>query len=709
MLAAIQQQMIEDGLTAESLNGLEINGVAVLDDTPWMTIIEQLIRAGYDVAAFFDTLGWSVVYGPTNKDGIPSSVQLVRNQPTGYGGYQPYTGSNWGRGSTPKSGGGSGGGSKEPKREEWKSDFDWLYNLLEDITELERDQKKLQEEQNKILTVGDTSTGRDLYENLIKQLANLELQRQYQSTVQGYRRREMDEFMGVNSAYSRYFRFNDRDQTLEIDWDAINNIGDKETYDKVKELVSEAEKIQDKMDDAEDSVRDVEKQIRDLQNIWREEYADFEQRVLDALVNSYQRIIDNYSDLHNTITDSNNDILEALEREIDLERQIRDNTRTEDEITDAEARLAFLRRDTTGGNQVEILNAQQGLDDTRQAYEDTLVDQAIQRLSQDNQDAALQREKQIELMQAQLDYSVLNGEFNDDVSQLLHEAMGADGQLLTDSNLYSLLQQEESWSAMSEVDKAIWEDELNNTFKEVSAFLLKEKSETDGTFAEAIQSEIAAQGGTLDASLQNGLYGIGMSIGSMSQSMDHVTETYDNAVSGLRDANSALANANAALAGMKAENDSLKAAISSISSAQSRNSDSSAYWSRQKDLQHQIVNDLSTAGALQEKFKFKKYATGGLNTSTGMAWLDGTPSKPEYVLNALQTEAFLKLANVLPNIFNNDSGTTNNLGTNMYLDFTINVDSLSNDYDVDQLVDRVKDDIYNAASYRNINVVNFLR
>jgi len=63
----------------------------------------------------------------------------------------------------------------------------------------------------------------------------------------------------------------------------------------------------------------------------------------------------------------------------------------------------------------------------------------------------------------------------------------------------------------------------------------------------------------------------------------------------------------------------------------------------------------------------------------------------------------------LPNIFNNDSGTTNNLGTNMYLDFTINVDSLSNNYDVDQLVDRVKNDIYNAASYRNINVVNFLR
>ena len=707
MLAAIQQQMIDDGLTAESLNGLEINGVAVLDDTPWMSIVEQLIKAGYDVAAFFDTLGWSVVYGPTNKDGIPSSVQLVRNQPTGYGGYQPYTGSNWGRGNQPKSGSNK---SNEPKREEWKSDFDWLYNLLEDITELERAQKKLQEEQNKILELGDASTGKDLYENLVKQLANLELQRRYQSTVQNYRRREMDEFMGVNSAYSRYFRFNDRDQTLEIDWNAINNIGDKETYDKVKELVGEAEKIQDKMDDAEDSVRDVEKQIRDLQNIWREEYADFEQRVLDALISSYQKVIDNYSDLHNTITDSNNEILEALEREIDLERQIRDNTQTEDEISNSEARLAFLRRDTTGGNQVDILSAQRALDESRQNYEDSLVDQAIQRLSQDNQDAAVQREKQIELMQAQLDYSVLNGEFNDDVSQLLHEAMGADGQLLTNSNLYELLQQEESWSAMSDVDREIWEDELNSTFKEVSAFLLKEKSEADGSFAAAIQDEIAAQGGTLDYTLRDGLYGIGMSIGDMSQSMNHVTETYAAANGALADANAGLREANAALANMKAENESLKAAISALNNKQQ-------YDYRGIPMQYSPGNSSTYVGTGtglssydSELLKIKKrYATGGLNTSSGPAWLDGTPSKPEYVLNALQTDAFLKLADVLPNMFNNGNITTSSLGTNMYLDFTINVDSLSNDYDVDQLVDRVKEDIYNAASYRNVNVVNFLR
>jgi hypothetical protein len=36
----------------------------------------------------------------------------------------------------------------------------------------------------------------------------------------------------------------------------------------------------------------------------------------------------------------------------------------------------------------------------------------------------------------------------------------------------------------------------------------------------------------------------------------------------------------------------------------------------------------------------------------GFAWLDGTPSEPEYVLNARQTDAFLKLADVLPAAMN---------------------------------------------------------
>jgi hypothetical protein len=38
--------------------------------------------------------------------------------------------------------------------------------------------------------------------------------------------------------------------------------------------------------------------------------------------------------------------------------------------------------------------------------------------------------------------------------------------------------------------------------------------------------------------------------------------------------------------------------------------------------------------------KFKQYKTGGLADFTGPAWLDGTKSKPEYILNAEQTKSF---------------------------------------------------------------------
>jgi len=44
-------------------------------------------------------------------------------------------------------------------------------------------------------------------------------------------------------------------------------------------------------------------------------------------------------------------------------------------------------------------------------------------------------------------------------------------------------------------------------------------------------------------------------------------------------------------------------------------------------------------------------------------------------------------------------------GGDVYVDVNINVDHIENDYDVDRLVDRVKDDIYTASTYRNLNVI----
>jgi hypothetical protein len=45
--------------------------------------------------------------------------------------------------------------------------------------------------------------------------------------------------------------------------------------------------------------------------------------------------------------------------------------------------------------------------------------------------------------------------------------------------------------------------------------------------------------------------------------------------------------------------------------------------------------------------KLNKYKKGGLVQSTGLAWLDGTSNRPEYVLNAKQTEGYLELQKLL--------------------------------------------------------------
>ena len=89
--------------------------------------------------------------------------------------------------------------------------------------------------------------------------------------------------------------------------------------------------------------------------------------------------------------------------------------------------------------------------------------------------------------------------------------------------------------------------------------------------------------------------------------------------------------------------------------------------------------------------------------------LHGTVKEPEYVLNARQTEGFLKLAEVLPQFAGNNGNLTNNSFGSSYFNVSVNVDNISSDYDVDRMVDRIKEKLYDDASYRNVNTLSFMR
>jgi hypothetical protein len=106
--------------------------------------------------------------------------------------------------------------------------------------------------------------------------------------------------------------------------------------------------------------------------------------------------------------------------------------------------------------------------------------------------------------------------------------------------------------------------------------------------------------------------------------------------------------------------------------------------------------------------KLRAYKTGGLADFTGPAWLDGTKSKPEIVLNQQDSANFMQLRNILAEVMHGGSqlkGTEK--GGDNYYDIEINVEKIDGDYDVEQLANKIRTMIYDDATYRNVNALGF--
>ena len=98
---------------------------------------------------------------------------------------------------------------------------------------------------------------------------------------------------------------------------------------------------------------------------------------------------------------------------------------------------------------------------------------------------------------------------------------------------------------------------------------------------------------------------------------------------------------------------------------------------------------------------YQKYKTGGLVPYTGIAQVDGSPSRPEAFLSAEDTQRFLTAAELfamspLLNSASAQNAVSSSIGDTS-IEININVESISDDYDVDRLIKRVEDDINETA------------
>ena len=94
-----------------------------------------------------------------------------------------------------------------------------------------------------------------------------------------------------------------------------------------------------------------------------------------------------------------------------------------------------------------------------------------------------------------------------------------------------------------------------------------------------------------------------------------------------------------------------------------------------------------------------KYAQGGLADYTGLAWLDGSKSRPERVLSPVQTELFESMVKsleemakvrmpMMPYAYGNNTASASSVSVG---DIIVNVDKLDSDQDYEEMAEKVFD------------------
>lgn len=606
----------------------------------------------------------------------------------------------------------SSGGSKS---KDWENPYDKFYNLTETINKNLREREKLERTYNKLLREQQHILNTIDYEkNLSDQISNLKqqankLRREYalQSTMYSGKGNELQSYMAKNSSMRKYGYYDAASQQIVIDWNAINKVKNDEKGQKIEDYIGKLEELRDAMWDAEDAMLDAEEQIEEMKEDLREKleelkqaYLDFEDRIVEALVAQRQAEIDELQEVYDLMSESNNSILSAIQEVINEQRRLRELEEQKADIEEMQRRLAMLRQDTSGASDLEIKALEEQIGDAQQSYTDSLIDQAIDEMGTANEKAEEQRQQQIDLLQHQLDWDKENGKFWTQVNELLSTAINPDGSLNNNSPLVELLKSTEGYKAMSEFGKQNWWTNLQKTVAEAMAGLKEWLNPTDvdaaiggiqGGDAGIVGGIGSDNGGSSGGSGSGGVLKRGSAVGDLQRMLNFLgfnAGKVDNAYG-----------------------ENTKAAVKRLQKYLNISSDG-LYGKKTYDAlirneyyyEAEVFKDLEDAGI---KIPAPMFKTGGLADFTGPAWLDGTKSHPEIVLNARDSANFLELRDILRDMNLVSEGKTS--GGDNYFEIHIEVDTLSNDYDVEQVADKVKRIINDDARYRNTNAINLIR
>lgn len=581
----------------------------------------------------------------------------------------------------PSGTGGSSSSSSAKEETPWENPYDRLYNLTQRINTEIRKRNRLEAEYNRLVQYG-LGNASDLAKKTEQERKSLEQQKTLQQQLLAERKKDVEKLN--KNKYSKYAHYDMSTGNVVLNYDLIKKNKNEDIGKGIEEQVSKLEELKGEIEGAEDALWDIEDQLYELTQRGRDEYIDFQKDVYNALIKQRQDEIDKYSEYISTLADAKNDILDELRKYIDKQRQERDNAEKEKEIADKDAQLFRMERDT-GSTQSDIIAARKDVEQMRRDYTDDLIDQKISELEEQNDEAQKIREKQLEIMQKQLDQDEKSGALWEQVKVLMEEGWGPDGKIIEGSELERILADYYEYTQMSEEEraKAIEQRNMNTTLAKqyLDAKNAGKNKYTPSTSYPDINKTQTPKTQTPKKNPSSNSGAKTLSVGTRVRTVGYGNAASDG--SGGRAAKG--------LSGRKI----LKVRKGAKYPYLIGTSNDPSGWT-----------GWYTASALQA------YKKGGLANFTGPAWLDGTKTKPEAVLNARDTQNFLQLRDVLSDVLNKsrtiERSNSENNGDNYY-DIDIQVDKLSNDYDVDQLVKKIKKEITRDANYRNVRTINLKR
>ncbi len=544
---------------------------------------------------------------------------------------------------------------------DYETPYDWLFVLNQDLEDLIRKREKLERKYQKLLE-NENASFQDIVNAREDMLASIGDERaQQEKIIRDSIAKSNETWNSMPSGLQAWLEFDsETGEVSVIDGYEDANI-DADTREKWDEFIAELIENEETIHSAQDAIEDLDDTAEELAEEGREESSDYFNRIKEALMAQRQEEIDALSAINDSVQEAQDALYNQIQKSIDEERQARENDKTEEEISDKEARLAYLRRDTSGANALEIASLEKELADQKEEYRDSLIDQALANLQDANAEAAEQREKQIELLEAQLEAYESSDEIWADVAAIFATSMEmiAGGADFSDTPMGELLRKHEvDDKNLNPYETEDWENK-NKTDSAKAAVYYQDNP-----------SSVAPK--TEDAQFKpNGYLANDKKIasGALTHVTDSVTqEKYINGGGGI----------------YLKESDAIK------------DSDGNYLWAKGR------------------AYYAKQFLHGGLADFTGPAWLDGTKSSPELVLNAQDTHNFILLKDILSDILSGTSTlkkqeTGTDKGGDNYYDIEINVENISEDYDVEQLADKIKSMIYEDSVYRNVNTINLIR